>query len=444
MEPIIANNGKQSMWSETGIASFSDLLTYISDSLLQPFLLPGQTLAVNKDGSIPVVVPYSAAQQLLNLPNLPSSASATETLTRLKSVRSKVGGLTLQACYRNAASAALLSQAIDDQEAIQQNKGKASYQEPDRVYGVPTQACAPVPIARDIRSADEKQADSLQEQFSEAFGTTPPTQQMLTFRVVGIVPDDQQGNATKIDQIFSTLFKSTLGSGWFMPESQLSAANVLSNFFSDATTHAIGTYPSYYVEFRTAAEEQRFIARETCADNTYDKCLQDNKPFAIAAFGSNSAALSRLRSNIARIVSFAALVATVLAIIFMGGTVGRIIVDSRRETAIFRAMGAKRRDIAAIYISYTLLLSLFVTAFSAMLGFIAAMIVSNHYSPAFTTKALIAYSPKDLAMTATLYHVDIRAVSAVAICIVAIGILSSVIPLIRNNRRNPIRDMREQ
>jgi hypothetical protein len=442
-EPLL-DTSDNSGYSQTGISSFGSLLTDMSDPLLQPFLLPGQTLKTGSNGSIPIVIPYSAAQQFLNLAALSSNASATQQLSRLRQVRSEINGYTFPVCYRNGASASLVNEALDQQATIQQNQGSTSYQKPDLVYAVPTQACGAVSVARDVRTAAEKQSDALQNEFDALFGTTSPTQSLITFRVVGVVPDLQQGNATQVNQILNTLFQSNLGSGWFLPDSQLTSSSVLSQFFPSPAQNPTAPSHSYYVAFPNTTDEQNFIAAQTCTSNNANTCITRGQPFTVTPFGSNSVALSHLRANFDHIVEIAMAAAAGLAIVFMSGTVGRIIADSRRETAIFRAIGAKRIDIIAIYITYSVLLSMLIVAFSVVLGAAVALVLSGHYSASFTTKALIAYEPQDLNQSITLFGANFKSVAVVAICILIVGILSSLLPLVRNSRRNPIRDMRDE
>ena len=127
----------------------------------------------------------------------------------------------------------------------------------------------------------------------------------------------------------------------------------------------------------------------------------------------------------------------------MMGTVGRLIADSRRETAVFRAIGAKKLDIAQIYLLYTLLLALLVALFACAIGVIAALVTQHLFSATFTVQALVAYNSQNFNQTFHLfsfYWPDVLYLAGIAM---ATGLLSAALPLTRNLRRNPIRDMRD-
>ena len=68
------------------------------------------------------------------------------------------------------------------------------------------------------------------------------------------------------------------------------------------------------------------------------------------------------------VFTIVALVIAAIAALIMMGMIGRVIGDSRRETAVFRAIGAKRNDIRAIYSTYTFFLSLGIVVATLVIG----------------------------------------------------------------------------
>jgi ABC-type antimicrobial peptide transport system permease subunit len=120
-----------------------------------------------------------------------------------------------------------------------------------------------------------------------------------------------------------------------------------------------------------------------------------------------------------------------------------MIADSRRETAVFRAIGAKKLDIAQIYVLYTVFLSALVTLFAVGVGTLVAMVVQLKWADPITLHALLAYNSHDLDKVFRLYHFHLPDMLYLLAVAVGAGILSAVFPLIRNLRRNPMRDMRD-
>lgn len=455
----VLKDGKESFDQNTqgkngppsGIDTFVSSWSAMSGGLLQPFILPGQNLRAGQDGSIPIIVPNSAAEQILGLKALPPSATTKQRLDRTKEIRAKAPQVHFAVCYRNATSASLVNQAVSTAQEIEANKTKKGYQKPELIYGLPATPCGSVPITRDVRTKDEKNLANKQEQFNEMFGAEPAAQATISFRIVGIVPDpDYGGAAFGVSQIIRSLVSSTLGNGWYMPDDQLAANPLVGKLFG--TPAIFGGTPSYYVEFGNAAQARTFIDKENCnidyskvgpSEDPMQFCEKQGHPFGINTFGSNSLALESAKRGFGKFFRLAALIVSGIAGIIMMGTIGRMIADSRRETAVFRAIGAKKLDIAQIYVTYAIFLSLLISLFAILFGLVLAMAANHHWSPEATVQAILAYNAQDLNKRFVLYALYVPDLLMLTGLSLAAGMLSTAFPLIRNLRRNPIRDMRD-
>jgi hypothetical protein len=445
----LLGNNKVEGGPPSGIESFVQSWTAISSDLLTPFILPDQTLTLGKDGSIPVLVPHSAAEQLLGLKALPASASSADRLTRTKEIRAKAPSVTFSVCYRNSTSTDLVRQAVSTQQEIDRNKNNKNYQKPSLIYGTPTQACGSVPITRDVRSKNEKTLADKQEQFDQLFGTPAAAQTNLTFRIVGIVPDADYGPAFGIGQIIRSLVSSSLGSGWYTPAEEIAKKPLLNDLFNKPVI--FGSPAFYFAEFGSSTNTKNFIDQQGCSID-YSKigktdpssyCIAQGKPFQLGPYGSNSLALESAKKNFGKFFRIAALVICAIAAIIMMGTVGRMIADSRRETAVFRAIGAKKLDISQIYIFYTVCLALLVSLFAIVVGLGLALYADHRWSPDLTVQALTAYNAQDLNKTFSVYAFYLPDLLLLIGLALGAGLVSAVLPLFRNLRRNPIRDMRD-
>lgn len=448
----------------SGLDSFPSSWNTMSRDLLQPFILDGENLDAGSDGSIPVIVPYGAAEQLLGVKALPATASSEQKLARTKEVRNMAKEVTFTLCYRNSTSAGFIDSAISAQQEIERNKQTKDYKKPDLQYGLPTEPCGASTIIRDVRTAEQKKLEAKQEQFAQTFGKPTAVQQTTTFRLVGLVPDMTWQNAAGIGQIFNSLVTSTLGAGgWYSPVEVTDKNPLIAGVFNNPMAGVNGQRPTYYAEFKGADTARQFIAKQNCSPDfsvfqvgegaggtsladmpdPIKACKDAGNYFSLAPFGSNSLALDGIKEQFGKIFTIAALVVAAIGAIIMMGTVGRMIADSRRETAVFRAIGAKRLDIAQTYLLYTGILSLMISGFAIIGGAIAAMIAQRQFAQDMTVQALVAYNAHDLNRTFSLfdfYLPDMLLLIAVA---VGIGLISVAIPLIRNVRRNPIRDMRD-
>lgn len=442
----------------TGLDSFPSNWTAMSPQMLDPFVLAGQNLQVGADGSIPIIVPYSAAEELLSLSKLPATATPEQKLERTKQLRADAKNVAFSLCYRNATSQGQIDSAIATQQEIDRNKKNKDYKKPDLMYGLPGEACTPAPVIRDVRSADQKKRDAKQQQFDEMFGKTAATQTTIKFRVVGIVPDFQAYNAAAVDQILGGLVTSSLGSGWFSPIEATLSQPLFASAFEPSAAAATGQRPNFYAEFKTADDARAFMDKQSCTPNNsvfshpdpsgaqpdpIKHCTAAGTFFSLNPFGSNSLALESLKEKFTKFFLFAALGVAAIGAIIMMGTVGRLIADSRRETAVFRAIGAKRLDIVQIYLVYTALLSLLISAFAIVGGSILAAIAQARFADGLTVQALVAYNARDLDQTFQLYTFYLPDMLLLTGLAMGIGLISIAIPLIRNVRRNPIRDMRD-
>ncbi len=435
-----------------GLDSFSMMWQSASAELLEPFMLPGQSLVRTDDNKVPIIVPVTAAEELLGLQSLPASANADDRLARLKELREKAGALSFEICVRNRTSQELVGQAIAVKQEVEARKDDRDYRQPPLVYGLPTESCGEVPIVRDVRTAAEKQQAERQEEFDRIFGKQPPTQEKIVFRVVGVTPDIYEGAASRVGEIIKSLVTSSLGSGWFSPKEYIDERPVLKTLF-DGTSDVYSFPPAYYAEFAAAEDAVRFMDEGSCnpdfsvvmegGKDPYQQCADDGKPFTLSSYGSNSLALDSARRGFGRIFRYATLAVALIAAVIMMGTVGRMIADSRRETAVFRAIGAKKLDISLIYIIYTFMLALLISAFAVIVGAAIAQFVHTKYSPAATVEALVAYNASDLTRSFRLYSFYWpEMLQLIGLALVG-GVISAVLPLIRNLRRNPIRDMRD-
>lgn len=436
-QPDIAN---------TGLDSFTNQWIAMDDTLMKPFIFKGQSLDIDHDGTIPIVIPYSAARELTKSPKTPESASAQMKLDALNAIRAKAAATRFSLCYRNATSVEQVQKAQQQAVEIEAGKTKKDYVKPDLVYGLPTEACGSVQVIRDVRTKTQKADDAKQETFDELFGKVVAQQATINFRVVGIVPDMFNTNATGVSQLVSSLVTSNLGSGWFTPYTVLQANPLVGDLFKASAITP--SNDNYYASFASSTQARSFLEKENCDLSKMDangesSCTLTHTPFLLSSFGSNSLALEDFKHQFNRIFLLATLAVALLGAIIMMGTVGRMIADSRRETAVFRAIGAQKIDIVQIYLLYTLAISVLVAAFACAVGYGVARYVDGRWAVEATTQATLVYNIEDPAQTFSLLSFNVRDLCGIVVIIILSGVLSSIVPLARNIRRNPIKDMRD-
>lgn len=446
----IIKNGKENFEGAIITSRIDDFLvawTAINDELISPFVLPEQDLRIGADGTIPLVIPFGAVESLLQAKLLPNNASATDRIAHVREVRAKAPSLRFSVCYRNKASVDLISEALGARTEAAQNKNNASYQRPALVYGLPDQACAVATVVRDVRTATEKALDDKKTQLANTPYAAQAEQKLLTFRIVGISPDQVDGNASNTEDIIHSIVNSSLGYGWYMPSSLTKQDALIDQLFTP-DAYFMGLGRNYFVEFASAGAARSFMNEKGCSVPSAmrpqnDDCTRDGKIFSITPFGSNTLGLDSIKGQFNGIFTLAILVAAAVACVIMCNTIGRMIVDSRRETAVFRAIGAKRADIACIYLTYAFLLSTLIAVAALVLGTVGAYAFNAVFSSRVAAEAVVAYTARDLTTPFSLFTPQWTDALALVALILCTGFVAAALPLIRNVRRDPIRDMRD-
>lgn len=412
-------------------------------SLAKPFLLKNRGQP-SRPNAIPLIVPYEEALQLLGEKPLNKNAPANQQLQRLEQLYDKAANYTFAVCYRNKVSKQQVEMAILAKAMPEEERTKQSI-----IYGLPDpDSCGPATVIEDNRTESQKVLDEKQKQFKRMFGeVVEPRQQKIYFRIVGLAPNrPPQEPANNVAALLQNLAGSSLNGAIGIPKNlyqQIPKSYRYQNILQDFYSTLMGRAPIRFIEFASAKDAREFIKHESCTGGTFGYCATDSHPFMLTAYGSNSLALKDIQNKFIDIFKIAVLVVTAFAAVILSGTVGRMIADSRRETALFRAIGAKRLDIVTIYAVYTLMLSTLITLFSLTVGILAAFIFDQHFSLVTTVQAQLAYGA---AGTSTEFHF-FKVTSAVLLIVASIliaGLLSMILPLLRNIRRNPINDLRDE
>lgn len=406
-------------------------------------------------GRIPVVVTQKRAAAMTGYAAPKSDAPAEQRLGYANELRKRAVGKTFDVCYRNTVSSDQVNEAVRVAKEIERNKNDKNYRVPSLQYGLPDSAsCGEATVLRDVRTADEKQYADKERQLERKFGgVVDPVQQKLTYEIVGVSPngwaDSDMGFGLSASDIIMSLFM-TNGFRVAIPaelfESMLNKndyATALSNDGSDISSIMMNFSTMYFAEFASADDARAFIKEQNCEMTMMNGCKSHDKPFVLSPFGSNSIALDNAKRGVTIALLWICGVVTVLAAVIAGLTIGRTIADGRRETAVFRAIGFKRFDISQVYVVYTVLLSLLVLVFALLAGLGIAAMVHGWLWLDTTVQAQLALGLSDTSQRFMYIGVSERLL-IVCGAVLAAGLLGMLLPLARNVRRNPVRDMRDE
>lgn len=431
------------------MGELSDGWSYLDQSIADAFLLEQKYLDAQKNVSdLPIIAPYSKVERALGLKPLPKTASQREQLDRIVYLREHAADATFTICQRNDVSSTQINEATRVAKEIERNKNNKEYQAPSLIYGLPDPAsCAAATVKKDTRSAAEKQLTQKQQAFQRTFGdVVDPIQQKITFRVVGLTPDAFGiGDFSTVDALVSMIAGYSLQGGWVVPlgmyDKLPSKALYESYYPKDDSTPGLGQWPlsqeGQLVEFANAADAKNFSDKEGCS---WD--CGNGKPF-LSYFGSNSVLIQQISDAAINVIGIAAIIVSSIAALILMGMVGRVIGDSRRETAVFRAIGARRSDIRAVYTIYTLFLSFLIAVSSLLIGFGVAYWLNSAFSSAATVRAQLTYIGVDSSLEFHLIGFWWQALLVLTGLVIVAGLVSMLLPLSRNLARSPIKDMRD-
>lgn len=448
----IMQAGKESFEPETKQTTYYaqdplSTLSYVSRTISDPFLLDGADLSVAKttDDVVPVIVTFSNAEKAIGLKALPKTATNTERLERINEVKRRAVNATLTVCYRNSTSKQLIESAKLQIAEREKRKNDTTYQQPSQIYALPdTSTCGAAVVTKDTRSAEEKRLAARQHEFNLKYNIeTEAVQKKLTFRIVGLsadVPD--YSNMSTFDNLAMMIGGTSLMGQWVIP-SELVEASIQDDFIAQSSSSDVMSWYSTgtlgtLVEFSAASDAKRFMTEQNCS-------MMDctSKP-TITYFGSNGVLIEDIMNNAANILQIVGLVVSGVAAVLMMGMVGRVITDSRRETAVFRAIGAKRNDIRLMYTLYVVAFSLIIAAVAVLLGFALASMYNASVVDSMTTSARLMFIETRETSDFIIVGVWPQALGLTAGIIVLAGFTSMLLPLARNLARSPLKDMRDE
>lgn len=407
-----------------------------------------------ESGHVPVVISQKRAVELTGYKPLTSDAPAADRLAYINELRKRANGAVFSACYRNSVSSQRIVEAVETAKATAAHKNDNTYQKPAVVYGTPDPgSCDVAPVLSDTRSVSEKQYASKQKQFDQTFGVVvDPVQQKITYEVVGIAPngwaDMDQGFSMGVKDIVSSMLMSQTFRFAIPTEMYERLPNkaqyqeALSAATNNGNLSMMGV-GQYFAEFDNASAARDFAKNETCQYGMSPTCTPTTKYFMLAPFGSNSIGLDEVKRGVMVGLLWFVGAITIIAAIIAGLTIGRTIADGRRETAVFRAIGFRRIDINQIYITYTLWLCLRIAVFAFLIGFVLTALTNHFLWLDTTVQSQLALGVTDSSTHFTYIGFTPKILIIVAAILVA-GLVGMLTPLIRNMRRNPIHDMRDE
>lgn len=429
--------------------------TFTDQTLIQRFMLPENDLRKEHTTAIPVVLTTQEIAKVfgkeLGIEKQPSDPAAQ--VEWVKNLQQKANGYTYSACYRSPGESAIIQKTMQANTEMVAKKNDKNYVAPSLQYNLPTTPCGELTIKKDSRTAQEKKEVAVTESIQKDLGEYQPIEhRLLTFQIVGTftlsdITAQPQNASAYISFLLGPQYSSAAS---FIPQqlydklpesaSHKGLLQKTNTTFADMGSFEAAGIKNTIVSFPTLNAARDFIKKEGCPIASTD-C---KKPFILSTYGSSYLAIDEISGAIQKIAPIALFIAMGIATIVIWITMARVIIDSRRETAVFRALGAKRRDIISIYLLYSMLVSVLIALFMLIVGFVAASIVDSLYGTDATNLAKVAYGVFDELQPFRFIGINLEFLAALTGCIFLISLIAVLPPLWRNVRRSPIRDMRDE
>jgi len=365
----------------------------------------------------------------------------------LKDIQTQLNDHVYQACYRNSTERSMLDKIQQDDAEMTANENNKDYKKPGLLYNYPTTACGAITIKEDTRTATEKESDAKTEEMQKKLGSyVAPEHQILTFQIVGFVNAQPYAEYTSsIENYLKSLIAIEDSRSAVIPLQMYQALPDTMKFDdlikqTDSLGESAEDFATRVLEFRSIDEARNFIDNETCPSADTD-C---KKKFAGDPYGSNYLILDEINKLFTKIISIAFPILLGLAIVIIWFTVSRIMAENRKETAIYRAMGAKRCDVAGIYLTYIVLVAGRIAVASLLLGIVAAYLVDYTYGNQLTNIATASFGTITNDLRFNLFDLSSPLLWGITGLIFIASIIAGVQPLIRNVLRPPVQDMRDE
>lgn len=402
----------------------------VEQGMIEPLLQSGQSFAWKPGDPYPVVLPHSYTERLAQKSFV--GLSGDEKIAGYQKLITEYTGKTLSYCYRNSTAQAQLDSVLEYNRSAKTDKDTAT-----KPLAVSPCTGFDQNVLKKAGLITKEDPDAPKPLFPKPAAPAPETR-TISIKIVGFVPTLAVGPGT---DLFASVFSSV--NSWptnmpvIMPEAVVQAEPLLS-----ASTIAFSPYgpASLYFDFKTRAEQKRFIDAEGCAGN---ECYNGGK-WVITPFGNVKTALEGVFATLVKAGKWVALGIAILAALLVLSTINKLVSDNRREIAVFRALGARQRDIAQIYFTYGCMLAMNALVVSLGLAAVGAYVFSAQLADRFNAALVQAVGAYENPGSSVLVGVQPLWLLVIAGVFFVAAMVGVAVPVFMGRRRNLVTIMREE
>ncbi|HJQ09010.1 MAG TPA: ABC transporter permease [Candidatus Saccharimonadales bacterium] len=401
----------------------------VEQAMLRTQLQPGQSFEWAPGDPYPLIISYSYLEKLANRSF--ARVDAAERNAGYRALMNQYAGHELTYCYRNQTAQTQLKDVIHYNKIAETDKDAAT-----KPLAIPVCGAFDQTLLKKLEIIGQTNADEPKPLFPKPKEPVPVTTQ-IRFKIVGYVPTIQQTGATDIvTQALTGISSLPTGTSAGIIPAEVVAQDSL---LSPVENEDFYAFPFLFADFKTRDEQKAFL-EQGCKGN---ECQSGVKPF-IAAFGNLSLALEGIFRSISKILLVVMAVVMVIAALMMTFTISKVIADSTKEIAVFRSLGARRRDIAQIYYTYGVMLAASALVLAVVLALIGAAVVSSLYQDRIAQGLVQATGAYNTDVQVNLVGMNGPWMLGIIAALAVAAFVGTTIPILISLRRKLITILREE
>ena len=413
--------------------SMDDSLQFhsVEADMLRTQLHPGQRSSWQPGQPYPLWVSYAYLEKLSGKSF--SRASAAEKNEGNRKLMSEYGGREITYCYRNYVAQEQLQSVIKyNYDAKNDKKADTKPIDVPNCGGFDQAVLKKLGIITEEKEPETKPLFPLEKQ-------PAPDTAVMKFKLIGFISSPAPyGTSDPISQLLNGISALPTGSYPGVVPAEVVNQDARLKGFSDPA-FGFAQPPALFADFKTRQAQIDFI-KQSCEGN---ECTSGAKPY-IAPFGNIGLVFDGLLKQAMKVITVALIVVIAIAALMMLFTISKVIADSTREIAVFRALGARRRDIAQIYFTYGFMLAGSAAVVAFTLASIAAAVLTNMYAELIAEGLIAASGAFYQPVSVTLWAIEPVWILGVVAALAAAAIIGIAFPVLLNLRRKLINALREE
>ncbi len=401
----------------------------VEKDMMRTQLAPGQTFDWQPGQPIPIILPYPFLERLAG-----KSLANVDVATKNEAYKQLItdyAGKTIDYCSRNQAARQQLQDVVAYNYTATTDKDK-------------TTNPITIPVCGDF---DQKQLKKLGIITEPSATETKPLftapalpaakTSRMQFKIVGFMPGLDEFNGDFITTIFSSVSMLPMGGAPAIVPAEVAKVEPLLK--SDESINPFGGQQFLFADFANRADQKAFLANG-CQGN---ECTNGEKPY-IQAYGNLSVALEGIFAFMTNVLAVAVVVMMAIAAIMILFTISKVIADSTKEIAVFRALGARRRDIAQIYYTYGSMLAVSALLFAAIIGAACAYGVNSLLGERFAATLIQSVGAYTQNPQVNLLGIEPMWIFGVVVALLVAAFVGVSIPVLAALKRKLITILREE